>query len=330
MLARLTAYAAVATRAFLFASLLGTVSALGAQVPTIPPPAQAQQMLRQDPSLITRLQQMMQSSGLTPDQVRDRLRAAGYPDSLLNAYLPGGTMDSTAVPGADVFAAVRALGIGDTTAIDSLSRFAVGRRRVRARTDSAFLDTLQKALKNDTTAQAVRTLLRSRALQRQQLDSGFAIFGLDLFQPDSTATGTANRFDAQSAAVGGADANYRFGPGDKLVLFLTGDVERSYPLTVTREGFVVIPDVGTVNVSGLTRSQLEDALYTRLGRVYSGVRRGNGATTKFYVDVSQMGTNQIFVIGDVKHPSSYRLSRSGTAMTALYAAGGPATSGSMR
>ncbi|HEY4129765.1 MAG TPA: SLBB domain-containing protein, partial [Gemmatimonadaceae bacterium] len=42
------------------------------------------------------------------------------------------------------------------------------------------------------------------------------------------------------------------------------------------------------------------------------------------------GTNQIFVIGDVKHPSSYRLSRSGTAMTALYAAGGPATSGSMR
>jgi protein involved in polysaccharide export with SLBB domain len=311
--------------------LLSTAVALGAQVPSqIPSPAQAQQMLRDDPGLISRLQQMMASSGLSADQVRERLRAAGYPDSLLNAYLPGGVVDSTTVPSADVFAAVRALGLGDSTVIDSLSRSAVGRRRVRARSDSAFLDTLQKALKNDTTAQAVRTLLRSRELQRQQLDSGFKIFGVDLFEPDSTALGPANRFDAQSAAAGGADPNYRFGPGDKLVLFLTGDVERSYPLTVTREGFIVIPDVGQVNVAGLTRAQLEDALYSRLGRVYSGVRRGNGATTKFYVDVSQMGTNQIFVIGDVKHPASYRLSRSGTTMTALYLAGGPSPSGSMR
>ena len=206
---------------------------------------------------------------------------------------------------------------------------AVGRRRTRALSDSAFLDTLQRALKNDTTAEAVRTLLRSRLAQRQSLDSGYKVFGTDLFQPDSLSGSPAGRFDAQSSA-GGADANYRFGPGDKLVLFLTGDVERSYPLTVTREGFVVIPDVGQLNVAGLTRSQLEDALYTRLGRVYSGVRRGTGATTRFYVDVSQMGTNQIFVIGDVKHPSSYRLSRSGTAMTALYLAGGPTSSGSMR
>ena len=73
---------------------------------------------------------------------------------------------------------------------------------------------------------------------------------------------------------GGADANYRFGPGDRLVLFLTGEVEKSMPLTVTRDGFVVIPAVGQVNVAGLTRAQLEDVLYSRLGRVYSGVRRG--------------------------------------------------------
>jgi protein involved in polysaccharide export with SLBB domain len=232
------------------------------------------------------------------------------------------------MPGSDVFSAVRALGLGDTTVVDSLSRVAQGRRRFRARSDSAFLDTLQRALKNDTTAEALRTLLRSREIQTQQLDSGFKIFGADLFATDSTGAPQSNRFDAQSA--GGADANYRFGPGDKLVLFLTGDVEQSYPLTVTREGFVVIPQVGQVNVAGLTRSQLEDALYSRLGRVYSGVRRGTGATTKFYIDVSQMGTNQIFVIGDVKHPASYRLSRAGTAMTALYLAGGPSGSGSLR
>jgi protein involved in polysaccharide export with SLBB domain len=289
---------------------------------TIPSPAQAQQMLRSDPSLIGRLQQMMQSSGLTPDQVRARLRAQGYPESLLDQYLPGGQADSTTLPGDDVFAAVRALGIGDTTAVDSLSLLARGRRRVQARADSAFLDTLQRALRNDTTATAIRAVLRSREFQRDLADSGFKVFGLDMFSADT------KQFDANAA--GGADPNYRFGPGDKLVLFLTGDLDKSYPLTVTREGFVVIPDVGTVNVAGLTRSQLEDALYTRLGRVYSGIRRGPGATTQFYIDVSQIGTNQVFVNGDVQHPSSYRVSRAGTVMTALYMAGGPTGNGSMR
>ena len=291
----------------------------------IPSPAQAQQMLS-NPAMLARLQQMMAQSGMTPDQIREKLREQGYPDSLLDQYLPGGTgLDSTAVPSADVFAAVRALGIAglDTLALDSLGATAMQRRRVRERADSAFLDTLQHAVLDDTTAEAIRILLRKRREQVSTVvDSGFDIFGLDLFQ-NKSSQGDIN-------ATAAADPNYRFGPGDQLVLFLTGDVEKSYKLAVTREGFVVIPDVGQLNVSGLTRSQLEDALYTKLGRVYSGVRRGPGATTHFYIDVSQMGANQIFVTGDVVHPGSYRLSRAGTVMNALYLAGGPTVSGSMR
>ena len=75
------------------------------------------------------------------------------------------------------------------------------------------------------------------------------------------------------------DVNYRLGPGDGLVLILTGDVELAHELTVTREGFVAIPQVGQLYVANLTLSELEDLLYARLGRVYSGVRRGAGATT---------------------------------------------------
>jgi protein involved in polysaccharide export with SLBB domain len=299
-----------------------TLAAIPALAQTIPSPAQAQQMLQNDPGAIARLQQMMQSSGMTPDQIRERLKAQGYPDSLLDQYLPGGTPDSTAVPGDDVFGALRALGIGDTTTVDSLRKATTARRRTTSKLDSAFLDTLQRAMQNDSTRAAVRALLRSKTLQREQADSGFTVFGLDLFRGDNTLF--------QPNTSGGADANYRFGAGDKLVLFLTGDVEKSYQLTVTQDGFVVIPDVGEINVAGLTRAQLEDMLYTRLGRVYSGVRRGSGATTRFYIDMSQMGTNQVYVNGDVVHPSSYRLSRAATVMTALYEAGGPTESGSMR
>ena len=45
---------------------------------------------------------------------------------------------------------------------------------------------------------------------------------------------------------------------------------------MTREGFIVIPQVGQVYVANLTLGQLQDQLYTRLGQVYSGVRRGQG------------------------------------------------------
>jgi protein involved in polysaccharide export with SLBB domain len=301
------------------AVLLCCGQALAAQA--IPSPAQAQQMLRNDPSLLGRLQQMMAQSGLTADQVRARLRAQGYPESLLDQYLPGSAMDSTSIPAEETFTALRALGVADSSLVDSLASAARARRMARAREDSAFVDTLQRAIKNDTTRAALRALLSSRSLQREQVDSGFQVFGLELFKGE-TAFREAN-------AVGGADPNYRFGPGDRLTLFLTGDVETSYNLVVTPEGFVVIPQVGQVNVAGLTRAQLEDLLYTRLGRVYSGVRR-NGGTTSFYINVAQIGRNQIFVNGDVTNPGSYRVSRAGTVLTALGLAGGPTANGSMR
>jgi protein involved in polysaccharide export with SLBB domain len=299
--------------------LLSVGKAVEAQ--TLPSPEEAQRMLRADPSLLGRLQQMMAQSGLTPDQVRARLRAQGYPDSMLDQYLPGSGADTSMVPSEDAFTALNALGVGERGTIDSLAAAARTKRAMRAKADSAFVDTLQKAIQNDTTREALRALLSSRGIQREQADSGFRIFGLDFFQSDA-AFRDAN-------AAGGADPNYRFGPGDRLTLFLTGDVESSYNLNVTPEGFVVIPQVGQVNVAGLTRSQLEDLLYTRLGRVYSGVRR-NGGTTSFYINVSQIGRNQIFVNGDVVNPGSYRVSRAGTVLTALGMAGGPSANGSMR
>src|SRR6185312_8069741 len=109
-----------------------------------------------------------------------------------------------------------------------------------------------------------------------------------------------------------------------------GDVEQTYSLPVTREGFIIIPQVGQVYVANLTLGELENVLYSRLGRVYSGVRRGAGATTRFYITPARLGSNQIYVTGDVLRPGSYRLSSASTALTALYAAMGPTDNGSLR
>lgn len=335
--------------------LSACVSPLLAQRPTAD---QARTLLETRPDLVAQLRARLLASGLTPDQVRARLRAEGYPENLLDPYLPSGMATAAdSVPSAAVFDAIRALGVLDSAEVDSLqpppldsiqreARRLQGMQVVcdslytpmtgaRSSGDSIALDSLLGDSGQLGSPRPPSSYLQGGVGRGQQLvcrsagriavpppDSGFAIFGMDMFARRTT------EFDPNLG--GPVDENYRLGPGDRLVLILTGDVETSYVLDVTREGFVVIPQVGQLYVANLTLAELNDLLYSRLGRVYSGVRRGAGATTHFSVSVARLRTNQIFVSGDVVAPGSYRVSSAGTALTALYAAGGPTENGSLR
>src|SRR5207302_5558624 len=144
--------------------------------------------------------------------------------------------------------------------------------------DSAALaDSLADSLATTETAMTRR---RGRSAPPPVKDTGQTIFGLDLFRNRSS------QFEANLA--GPVDANYRLGPGDRLVLILTGDVEQAYTLDVTREGFVVVPQVGQLYVANLTLAQLDDLLYARLRRVYSRIGRGAGAATRYSVSVARL------------------------------------------
>jgi polysaccharide biosynthesis/export protein len=289
-----------------------------------PTPEAAQRLLQSRPDLVNQLRQRILTSGLTADQVRARLRAEGYPENLLDPYLNDARITTDSLPNADVYSAIQALGIVDSTDVVQLQQLARtpidsllrrpprGLPAPRSARDTSFL-----AMPESTTTATTARPDTDRVRRREP-----AVFGLDLFRRSTS------QFEANVA--GPVDANYRLGPGDRLVLILTGDVEQARTLDVTREGFIVIPQVGQLYVANLTLDQLNDLLYARLSRVYSGVRRGPDATTRFSVSVASLGVNQIFVVGDVQRPGSYRVSRAGTALTALYAAGGPSDMGSLR
>src|SRR3989475_4731311 len=148
------------------------------------------------------------------------------------------------------------------------------------------------------------------------------VFGVDVFRRTTT--------QFMPLLAGPVPADYKLGAGDVFVLILTGDVELAYTLQITREGFVLIPQVGQVYVSNLTLDQLRDVLYQRLGRVYSGVKRSAGATTRFDVSVANVRVNQVYVVGEVSQPGAYRISSLGTVLTGLYAAGGVTERANMR
>jgi protein involved in polysaccharide export with SLBB domain len=293
----------------LVAGLLSVLpGSLAAQQPTA---EQARELLRTRPDLVKQLRDRIGQSGLTPDQIRARLRAAGYPENLLDDYLSGADTTRQVRPNENVLEAIRILGITSSEELDSLttaSGFA----------DSILADTTD-TLRLDSLA---RDSVRARRDSLRRLPKKLELFGLSAFR------GRTTQFEASLA--GPVDANYRLGPGDVLVLVLTGDVEVAHTLEVNREGWVFIPQVGQLYAANLTLGELEDLLYTRLGRVYSGVRRGPGATTTFRVTVARLRRNQVYVVGEVMRPGSYQVSGAGTALTALYAAGGPSEQAGLR
>src|SRR5207249_3387030 len=267
--------------------LLGVAAPCMAQKPTLPPPSQAQgalqQAIQQNPGLADVIRQRLSQSGVTPDQIRARLQAAGYPPTLLDAYLGGATPgQAQPPPGLQEVAAIQALGLPT----------------VAVQVESLPVDT-----------GLVNAAAREGAGGRRS-----AVFGVDVFRRTTT--------QFLPLLSGPVPPDYKLGPGDALVLILTGEVELAYTLQVTREGFILIPQVGQVFVSNLTLDQLRDVLYTRLGRVYSGVRRTPNATTRFDISVANVRANQAYVVGEVAQPGAYQISSLGTVLTALYAAGG--------
>jgi polysaccharide export outer membrane protein len=227
--------------------------------------------------------------GLSPEQVRQRLRAAGYEPGLLDSYLSTSTIALTTPTSAM------------QEAVDAIARGEAEERRKAASLLAGRSDSIGRA--------------------PTSLD-GIPVFGLDVFRAAST------RFDPLSA--GPVDAAYRLGPGDALALILSGRVELAHSLEVTRDGLVVIPQVGQLFVNGLTLGQATRLLEQRLARSYAGVSAEPGAGTQLYVTVSRLRTNQVFVLGDVVAPGSHQLPATATMLTALYAAGGPTVNGSLR
>ena len=257
-------------------------------------PDQLAQLLQQNPQLGSVIRQRLQQSGLTPDQIRAQLTASGYPPTLLDAYLGGTPPGQAAVPpSAQTLAALQALGL--TTGALSSESFMLDTGLIRA---------------------------RGEAVPAESLATGNYVFGTDVFRRSAT--------QFLPTLAGPVPPDYRLGPGDQLVLILTGEVELAYSLQVTREGFVLVPQVGQVFVSSLTIEQVRDVLHARLGRVYSRLKQSPGAPIRLHVAVTNIRVNQVYVVGEVKQPGGYQISALGSALTALYAAGGVTARANMR
>jgi protein involved in polysaccharide export with SLBB domain len=121
--------------------------------------------------------------------------------------------------------------------------------------------------------------------------------------------------------------NYVIGPDDELLIDLSGDNEASYKLKVSPEGIIRVQYVGNISVGGLTIEQATSKIRSNLSGTYPALRTGR---TQVAINLGNIRSIKITLIGEVVKPGSYTLSSLSTVFNALNASGGPNTNGSFR
>jgi protein involved in polysaccharide export with SLBB domain len=121
--------------------------------------------------------------------------------------------------------------------------------------------------------------------------------------------------------------SYVLGPGDKVIILLTGLNEKNLESTVTPDGNLQIPFAGLVHVNGFTIEQATSLIKSKMTKIYPGLSSGQ---TQLIVNLGTTRSIKVTVKGEVKTPGSYTLSSLATFPNALYNSGGPSANGSLR
>jgi polysaccharide export outer membrane protein len=172
---------------------------------------------------------------------------------------------------------------------------------------------VEESVQNDIPAGDVQQRL-GESQQSQENTRDLQPFGYELFAGTPTTFAPATNIPVPST--------YIVGPGDTVIIQLYGQQNITYQLVVTREGQLMFPQIGPVNVSGQSfedvRSQLQGIVANQL--------IGQSAS----ITMGPLRSISVFVLGEASRPGSYTVSSLSTMTNALFVSGGVTTVGSLR
>ncbi len=165
-----------------------------------------------------------------------------------------------------------------------------------------------------------RTNNESDSSQRQRFVNTInpLIYGSELFANENGFGGNENL---------ATPLNYEVGTNDVLKLVVYGVQEYSADLDVSKEGTVLIENVGRVKVAGLNIEAATTRIRQQMANTaYPSLRTGE---SKMALTVGETRTIQVTVIG-AQRSGNYNISSLSTVLNALTEAGGPSEIGSYR
>jgi protein involved in polysaccharide export with SLBB domain len=164
--------------------------------------------------------------------------------------------------------------------------------------------------------------MRDLYTQFPQQSAPLKRFGSEVFVNrgmSAMGAGTTSRDTPLDVPLG---PDYVLGVGDTLTINLWGGVTQSINRQIDRDGHILLPEAGSLQVAGLPLKQAEDLI--------TGALKQQFRNAQVSVTVSRLRSVRVYLVGDVQRPGGYDISSLATPLGALYAAGGPTSVGSLR
>lgn len=163
----------------------------------------------------------------------------------------------------------------------------------------ADLEELEKRLKSDD------ELILPKDLE---------LFGSDFFNTFQTSFMPINEPNP--------DSSYTLDTGDVINIQLIGQNDFIENFNVSRDGSINIPDIGKLNIAGLTLNEASELIKFKVDEVFIGA--------KAFITLDQIRDVNILVSGNTKNPGVYTLTGNSNMLHALTMAGGISEYGSYR
>lgn len=122
--------------------------------------------------------------------------------------------------------------------------------------------------------------------------------------------------------------NYVLGPGDEVIIDIWGTNQATIRRTISQDGTINVPDVGMINLNGMTIKQADSYMKKKLGQIYSV--DGDNAKSEIKLTLGNIRTIQVNMMGEVANPGTYYLSSLSNIYHALHRAGGVSRLGTLR
>ena len=116
--------------------------------------------------------------------------------------------------------------------------------------------------------------------------------------------------------------NYVMGPGDSLKILMYGAEDSILNLIINRDGAINFPELGDLNIAGMTFSDASDYIKAEVSKKMLG----NEVT----ISIGRLRSINVFMTGEAKIPGMYSVSGLSTVSQLLYVAGGITDIGSLR
>jgi protein involved in polysaccharide export with SLBB domain len=151
-------------------------------------------------------------------------------------------------------------------------------------------------------------------------EKGTRIFGASLFNTSNLTFEPNLRLPTP--------VDYQLGPDDELIVDVYGLSDASWRATVSNEGYIRLPIIGQIQVSGMTIEQAKKSITRKVAANYAATV-GSGQTA-VSVTLGNIRSIKILVVGEAHRPGTYTLPSVSSVYNTLNACGGPNRNGSFR